>query len=103
MKNARPAPVVYRATPEDEALLEHLQRHAFDYFLQHHNPVNGLVADTSRPNAPSSIATVGFALSAYPVGVECGWITRFDAVQRSLAALRATRDSRKGRATPSAL
>ena len=88
MKNARPAPVVYRATPEDEALLEHLQRHAFDYFLQHHNPVNGLVADTSRPNAPSSIATVGFALSAYPVGVERGWITRFDAVQRSLAALR---------------
>lgn len=88
MKTARPVPATYQATPEDEVLLEGLQRHAFDYFLQHHNPLNGLVADTSRPESPSSIATVGFALSAYPVGVERGWIKRADAVQRSLAALR---------------
>lgn len=88
MKTARPVPAMYQATPEDEALLDHLQRHAFDYFLQHHNPLNGLVADTSRPESPCSIATVGFALSAYPVGVERGWITRADAVQRCLAALR---------------
>lgn len=88
MKNARSTPVPYRTTPEDDALLKHLQRHAFGYFLRHSNPVNGLVADTSRPGSPSSIATVGFALSAYPVGVERGWITRFDAVQRTLTALR---------------
>lgn len=88
MKTARPVPTAYQATPEDEALLERLQRHAFGYFLRHTNPANGLVADTSRPNAPSSIATVGFALSAYPVGVERGWITRFDAVRRSLTVLR---------------
>lgn len=88
MKAARPVPAMYRATPEDEALLDRLQRHAFDYFLQHSNPLNGLVSDTSRPHSPSSIATVGFALSAYPVGVERGWITRADAVQRCLAVLR---------------
>ncbi|WP_371736134.1 glucoamylase family protein [Acidovorax sp. SRB_14] len=75
-------------TPDDEAMLDRLQRHAFGYFLQHGNPVNGLVADTSRPNSPSSIATVGFALSAYPVGVERGWIPRAEAVQRCLVALR---------------
>lgn len=74
--------------PEDEAMLDRLQRHAFGYFLEHTNLSNGLVADTSRPGSPSSIAVVGFALSAYPVGVERGWIKRSDAVQRSLATLR---------------
>ncbi len=75
-------------SPDDEAMLDRLQRHAFGYFVQHDNPVNGLVADTSRPDSPSSIATVGFALAAYPVGVERGWMPRAEAVQRCLAALR---------------
>ena len=61
---------------------------AFDYFLARTNLSNGLVADTSRPHSPSSIAAVGFALSAYPVGVERGWIGRADAVERVLAVLR---------------
>jgi hypothetical protein len=47
-----------------------------------------LIADTTRLDAPSSIAVVGFALSAYPVGVERGWMARDDAVTRVLAALR---------------
>ncbi len=72
----------------DEALLDRLQHDAFDYFLQNSNPENGLVADTTRDGAPSSIAVVGFALSAYPVGVERGWIERADAAQRTLVTLR---------------
>src|SRR5512140_927797 len=72
----------------DDALLDRLQRAAFDYFVQNANPRNGLVADTSRDGAPSSIAVVGFALSAYPVGVEHGWMARDDAAGRTLAALR---------------
>ena len=48
----------------NEASLDQLQHAAFDYFLQTVNPVNGLVADTSRANSPCSIAVVGFALSA---------------------------------------
>lgn len=75
-------------SPADEAMLDGLQRAAFDYFVQHGNRSNGLVADTSRPGSHASIAVVGFALSAYPVGVERGWMTRADAVQRCLAALR---------------
>jgi hypothetical protein len=59
-------------TPTDEALLDEVQRAAFDYFLQTVNPANGLVADTSRENSPVSIAVVGFALSSYPVAVERG-------------------------------
>jgi len=72
----------------DDALLERLQRTAFEYFRRNANPANGLIADTTRPEAPSSIAVVGFALSAYPVGVERGWMKRADAVARALATLR---------------
>jgi hypothetical protein len=57
-----------------EVLLDRLQRAAFDYFPQMTNPLNGLVADNSRVNSPVSIAVVGFALSAYPVAVERGWM-----------------------------
>ena len=77
----------------DDALLDRLQRDAFNYFLQNINPSNGLIADTTRDGAPSSIAVVGFALSAYPVGIERGWIERSDAVQRTLVALRFFMDS----------
>ena len=79
-----------RPIPPDfgEARLDELQRHAFDYFLHHTNSVNGLVADTSRLGSVASIAAVGFALAAYPVGVERGWMTRVDALRRTLAVLR---------------
>ncbi len=74
--------------PTDEELLDGLQRAAFAYFVEQVNPANGLVADTSRQGSPVSIAVVGFALSAYPIAVERGWMTRGDAVAHSLAALR---------------
>lgn len=76
------------ADPADDALLDRLQRRAFDYFLQTYNPRNGLLADTTREGAPASIAVIGFALSAYPVAVERGWMERADAVQRTLVTLR---------------
>ncbi|MDP4078950.1 glucoamylase family protein [Acidovorax sp. A1169] len=69
-------------------MLDTLQRQAFDYFPTYTHPRTGLVADTSRPGAPASIAVVGFALSAYPVGVERGWIGRDEAVGHCLDVLR---------------
>jgi hypothetical protein len=72
----------------DDELLDRFQRAAFGYFLEQYNPENGLVADTSRPGAPASIAVVGFALSCYPVGVERGWMARADAASRILVSLR---------------
>ncbi len=77
----------------NEQTLDQLQRAAFGYFLQAVNPANGLIADTSRENSPASIGVVGFALSAYPVAVERGWMARADAVERSLATLRFFHDS----------
>ncbi|MGE0651875.1 MAG: glucoamylase family protein [Alphaproteobacteria bacterium] len=76
--------------------LDGLQRHAFDYFLNETNPANGLVADKSQPDAPASIAAVGFALAAYPVGVERAWISRIDAIGRTLAVLRFFWNSAQG-------
>lgn len=71
-----------------ETRLDALPRHAFDYFLNETNLTNGLVADKSQPGVPASIAAVGFALAVYPVGVERAWISRIDAIERTLAALR---------------
>ena len=72
----------------DEKMLGSLQRSAFDYFDQRGRSPNGLVADTSRRDSPCSIAVVGFALSVYPVGIERGWITRSEGLQRCLTAMR---------------
>lgn len=72
----------------DDELLDRLQRGAFGYFVDQTNPVNGLVADTSRAGSPASIAVVGFALSSYPAAVERGWLEREDAATRTLVALR---------------
>ena len=80
-------------SPGDEALLDSLERQAFDYFVQYGKGSNGLVADTSRPGSHASIAVIGFALSAYPVGVERGWMTREEALLRCLTALRFFCDS----------
>ena len=72
----------------DEALLDRLQRGAYGYFDDYTNADNGLVADTSRPNSPCSIAVMGLALSCYPVAVRRGWLSRDAAMARTLKALR---------------
>ncbi len=69
-------------------MIDTLQRAAFDYFLEQYSHENGLIADTSKEGSPVSIAVVGLALSSYPIAVDHGWISREDAVERSLAALR---------------
>lgn len=75
-------------TLSDDDLLDSLERAAFGYFLSAHNPANGLVADRSVTGSPCSIAVVGFALSSYPIAVERRWMTRDEAVERTLVALR---------------
>jgi len=79
--------------PISEQTLDQLQHAAFSYFIQAVNPANGLIADTTLDNAPASTGVVGFALSGYPIAVERGWMTRADAVERTLVTLRFFRDS----------
>ena len=76
--------------------LYRLQRNTFDYFWKETNPANGLLADNTSGDVPASIAAVGHAMSSYAVGVENGWVTRDEAVERTLTTLRFFRDSPQG-------
>ena len=71
----------------DSALIDRLQRGAFSYIVDHTDAETGLVADTSRPGSPCSIAVVGFALSSYPVAVKNGWMSRTAAAAQTLKTL----------------
>src|SRR5258708_27940963 len=77
--------------------LDTLEQRTFHYFWDLTNSANGLTPDRSPTPSFSSIAAVGFALTAYPIGVERGYITRDQARQRVLTTLRffwtATQDS----------
>jgi hypothetical protein len=76
--------------------LQALKCDAFSYFEHEANPINGLVIDKTTENWPASIAATGFALAAYPVGVERGFISRTKAIERTLATLRFFRIVCKG-------
>ena len=71
-----------------DAELNKLQRESFSYFLHETNPDNGLVIDKTATDWPASIAATGFALAAYPVAVEHGFMSRTAAVERTLTTLR---------------
>ncbi|HEX4682080.1 MAG TPA: glucoamylase family protein, partial [Gemmatimonadaceae bacterium] len=65
-----------------------VSRRTFDFFWQTTNPRNGLTPDRWPTKSFSSIAAVGFALTAYPIGVERGWVSRDSARARVLTTLR---------------
>jgi hypothetical protein len=72
----------------DERMLRRLQHNSFNYFLNEVNRDNGLVLDKTALDWPASIAAVGMALTAYPIGVERNYIARSEAVQITLTTLR---------------
>ena len=75
-------------TEADHAFVADLEERTFRWFWDTANPTNGLVPDRWPTPSFSSIAAVGFGLTAYPIGVERGWITREQAVERTLTTLR---------------
>lgn len=68
--------------------LDDLERRTFNWFWDTGNPANGLVPDRWPSESFSSIAAVGFALNAYAIGADRGWISRAAARDRTLATLR---------------
>ncbi len=89
-------PAVVPAAPDTSAVLDELEHRSFQWFWVYANPVNGLVPDRAPSRSNSSIAAVGFALTAYPVGVERGWITRAQALARTRTTLRFFHDAPQG-------
>ena len=77
--------------------LSRLESDTFKYFVGEVNLENGLVPDNTRPGAPASMAAVGFALTAYPIAVERKYLSRAEAVRRTLTTLRFFYDSPQGK------
>jgi hypothetical protein len=73
---------------QQQTLVDDLEQRTFRFFWDSANPANGLIPDHYPGDSFSSIAAVGFGLTAYGVGVERGYITREQAVERTLATLR---------------
>ncbi|MFZ5802948.1 MAG: glucoamylase family protein [Candidatus Omnitrophota bacterium] len=79
---------------DDQELLDLIQRKSFDYFIELGDPGTGLVPDRAnnlRKNGektPASVAASGFALTAYAIGVERGWVSRAEALDRTRQTLR---------------
>jgi hypothetical protein len=82
------APPPRATTAAESAFVDTLQRRTFDFFWETTNPRNGLAPDRWPTKSFSSVAAVGFALTAYPVGAERGWVTRAQARERALTTLR---------------
>ena len=74
--------------PADAAFLDTLQERTFRFFWERANPANGLIPDRWPTPSFSSVAAVGFGIATYPVGIERGWITRAQGVDRTLTTLR---------------
>src|SRR6266576_5910355 len=85
------------------AFLDTVETRTFHYFWDLTNTTNGLTPDRSPTQSFSSIAAVGFALTAYPIGAERGYITRAQTAARTLTTLQffwtATQDSSASGAT----
>src|ERR1051325_10796625 len=82
--------------PTGETFFAELEARTFRYFWETANPVNGLIPDRYPTPSYSSVAAVGFALTAYPIGVERGYITREQARERVLTTLRFFLHARQG-------
>jgi hypothetical protein len=85
------APAFGRERPTggaDEAFLDDLQRRTFRFFWETGNPENGLARDRWPRPSFASMAAVGFALTAYPIGVQRRFVTRRAGAARTLATLR---------------
>jgi hypothetical protein len=83
-------------SPVVDPFLIDLEERTFHFFWDTANPKNGLVPDRFPTPSYSSVAAVGFALTAYPAGVERGYVTRKQARKRVLATLRFFRTAPQG-------
>jgi len=78
-----------RAQPQPlDPVIAELEERTFRFFWETANPDNGLIPDRYPTPPFASIAAVGFGLTAYPIGVERGYISRAAARERVLVTLR---------------
>ena len=90
---AAPAPALgtvatLRLSAHDTAFLDTLEHRTFRFFWERSDSLTGLTPDRWPTRSFVSVGAVGFALTAYPIGAERGWVTRAQAVERTARTLR---------------
>jgi hypothetical protein len=76
-----------RLTPAERAFVDTLQHRTFLFFWELADTATGMMHDRWPTRSFVSVASTGFALTAWPVGSERGWITRAQAAARTLRTL----------------
>ncbi len=70
------------------AFLDTLEARTFQFFWDCSDPRSGLTPDRWPTQSFASVSATGFALTAYPIGVERGYVSRGQARSRVLNTLR---------------
>ena len=78
------------------ALLDDVERRTFHYFWDLADPNTKLIPDRAPTPSFSSIAAVGFGLTAYGIGAHRGYVTREAAAQRTLETLQSMLAMKQG-------
>jgi hypothetical protein len=71
-----------------DPILDTVQSNTIRFFLETTDSTTGLAVDRYPKESPASIASVGFALTVYPIAVERKIISREEASRRTLNTLR---------------
>ncbi|HEY0942098.1 MAG TPA: glucoamylase family protein [Steroidobacter sp.] len=79
---------VFDPERDGDPVINNLQRRTFRFFWDTTNKQNGMAPDRFPSPSFASIAAVGFALTAYVVGAERGYVSRSQARLRTLRTLR---------------
>lgn len=72
LSSSRESP--YVLTEDDRIMLEQIEKDTLQYFVRMSDKVTGLTRDSSRTGSPASVAATGFALAAFAIGADRGWI-----------------------------
>lgn len=82
----------------DTAMLNDLQKRAVNFFVNETHPATGLTKDRAKNNADrddykiASSASTGYALAAFVIGADRGWLSKADAKAKTLVTLRGIND-----------
>src|SRR5437762_1032282 len=89
-------PSIDLAIDSKGALLDDVERRSFHYFWDLADAKTFLIPDRAPTPSFSSIAAVGFGLTAYGIGAERGYVTRDEAAKRTLATLQSLLAMKQG-------
>lgn len=93
--SARPTSSPPALAVHESAFLDTLEERTFRYFWDLADPRTGLAPDRAPTRSFASIGATGFALTAYPIGIERGYISRKEGHARVLATLRFLKAARQ--------